>query len=231
MDISAPEPARIGRRERCKLLRASTCLPGRHKQLPRHLSKDSQHRNMDNVILLLSTRSHTQPSSVSLTDLQGNHAAEKDFILVADHDANLRVVHDLLSGHKPGQEAPGTSALIWGGRRTLEQASARMPGTSACPATNVVLRPFHTIRHTHGSVPGSSPGWIQGFPQKNSVSERIAKGRERGLIYLVYTEINNNKYIKSMTKDLQCPQRPQAPSRWGEDAEHLFPEDSRRLPD
>ena len=34
-----------------------------------------------------------------------------------------------------------------------------------------------------------------------------------------------------MTPDLHCPQRPQAPSRWGEDAEQLFPEDSRRLPD
>ena len=148
---------------------------------------------MDNVILLLSAKSHTQPSSVSLTDLQVNHVAEKVFILVADHDANLRVVHNLLSGHMPSQEEPGASAVISGGRRTPEQASARMPGTSACRATTVVLRPFHTIRHTHGSVPGSSPGWIQGFPQENGVGERTAEGRERGLIYLVYTEINNNK--------------------------------------
>ena len=32
----------------------------------------------------------------------------------------------------------------------------------------------------------------------------------------------HRKPIKSLTRDLLCPRRPQAPSRWGEDAEHLL---------
>ena len=48
------------------------------------------------MILSLHTKSHTHPPSVSLTELQVDHVAEKVFILVADHDRNLRVVHNLL---------------------------------------------------------------------------------------------------------------------------------------
>ena len=48
------------------------------------------------MILPLPTKSHTHLSSVSLTDLQVDHVAEKVLILVADDDRNLRVVHNLL---------------------------------------------------------------------------------------------------------------------------------------
>ena len=56
---------------------------------------------MDNIILPHPTKSHTHLSSVSLTDIQVDHVAEKVFILVADHDRNLRVVHNLLEIKEP----------------------------------------------------------------------------------------------------------------------------------
>ena len=53
------------------------------------------------MILPYPTKSHTHLSSVSLTDIQVDHVAEKAFILVADHDRNLRVVHNLLEVKEP----------------------------------------------------------------------------------------------------------------------------------
>ena len=53
------------------------------------------------MILPHPTKSHTHLSSVSLPDIQVDHVAEKVFILVADHDRNLRVVHNLLEVKEP----------------------------------------------------------------------------------------------------------------------------------
>ena len=62
--------------------------------------------------------------SFSLTDLQIDLVVKKVFILVADHDRNLSVVHNLLEVKEPcrphaGPEEP-TTALVLSGRSTLE---------------------------------------------------------------------------------------------------------------
>ena len=85
-------------------------------------------------------------------------------------------------------------------------------------------------------MPGSSPSRIQGYPQDGWRGERddtglimdwnlmvrgwtIEKKEERKrLIFLGL----HRKPIKSLTRDLLCSQRPQAPSRWGEDTERFL---------
>ena len=63
--------------------------------------------------------------SVSLIDLQVNLVVKTLFILVADHDRNLSVVHNLLEVKEPcrphaGPEEPTATALVLSGRSTLE---------------------------------------------------------------------------------------------------------------
>ena len=92
--------------------------------------------------------------SVSLIDLQVNLVVKTLFILVADHDRNLSVVHNLLEVKEPfmphaGPEDPIAAALFSSGRSTLEQEFPRLLGTSTCQTTTHVLRPCHTIRHAH----------------------------------------------------------------------------------
>ena len=68
----------------------------------------------------------------------------------------------------------------------------------------------------HHNLPGTSPGRIQGYPQEEWCQRKRKgiKGRKRGLIFLGL----HRKPIKSVTQDLLCSWRPQAPSWWGEDA-------------
>ena len=49
-------------------------------------------------------------------------------------------------------------------------------------------------------------------------SQPIRKQRRERLIFLGL----HRKPIKPLTRDLLCSRRPQAPSRWGEGAEHLL---------
>ena len=77
------------------------------------------------MIIQHPTKSHTHLTSVSLPDIQVDHVAEKVFILVADHDRNLSVVHNLLEVKEPcrphaGPEEPTATALVLSGRSTLE---------------------------------------------------------------------------------------------------------------
>ena len=65
-----------------------------------------------------------------------------------------------------------------------------------------------------GALPGSSPCWIQGFPQEDSVGERIAKQRDHRLDLTGLCR----KPIKFVTPYLLWPRRPQAPSRIAEGA-------------
>ena len=99
------------------------CTCQHRKEGKWRLSKVSLHRPMDNTILQLSIKCQTHPSSASLTDLQVDQVAKKVFILGADYDGHLRVVHNLLmprshSGHMLGQEDTRATALVWAGRRT-----------------------------------------------------------------------------------------------------------------
>ena len=58
--------------------------------------------------------------------------------------------------------------------------------------------------------------------------ELKVKGRERGLIFLGL----HRKPIKLLTRNLLCSQRPQVPSRWGENTGCPLPgEDTGHLPD
>ena len=65
-----------------------------------------------------------------------------------------------------------------------------------------------------GALPGSSPGWIQGFAQEDSVGERIAKWRDQRLDLTGLCR----KPIKFVTPNLLWPWRPQAPSQIAEGA-------------
>ena len=62
--------------------------------------------------------------SLSLTDLQVDLVVKKVFILAADHDRNLSVVHNLLEVKEPfklhtGPEDPTATALVLSERSTL----------------------------------------------------------------------------------------------------------------
>ena len=64
-------------------------------------------------------------ASLSLTDFQVDLVAKKVFILAADHDRNLSVIHNLLEVKEPcrphaGPEDPISTALVLSGRSTLE---------------------------------------------------------------------------------------------------------------
>ena len=63
-------------------------------------------------------------------------------------------------------------------------------------------------------MPGSSPGWTQGFPREDSVGERIVKG-ERQRLELTGLR---RKPVKPVTSGLHWPRRPQAPSQIAESA-------------
>ena len=89
---------------------------------PLHVLTSHEHRKHDPP--QLPTKSHIHMPSFSLTDLQIDLVVKKVFILVADHDRNLSVVHNLLEVKEPcrpqsGPEEP-TTALVLSGRSTLE---------------------------------------------------------------------------------------------------------------
>ena len=70
------------------------------------------------------------------------------------------------------------------------------------------------------TLSGSSPGRSRYTLRRNGVGKRgKVKGRKRGLIFLGL----HRKPIMSMTLDLLCSQRPQAPSQWGEDTGRPLP--------
>ena len=73
---------------------------------------------------------------------------------------------------------------------------------------------------------GPAPAGSRGSLRMTASAIRKVKGRKRGLIFL---GLHRNP-IKPVTPDLLCSRRPQAPSQWGEDAEHPCPEDTGRLP-
>ena len=71
---------------------------------------------------------------------------------------------------------------------------------------------------------GSSPGWIQGFPQEDSVGEKDRiRERDKERILPLVKKIEERKEAdipwfmqktnKAPARDLLCSRRPQAPSR------------------
>ena len=67
-------------------------------------------------------------------------------------------------------------------------------------------------------MPGSSPAGSRDTLRVNGIGERESKGERKRPIFLGL----HRKPIKPLTWDLPCSWRPQAPSRWGEDAERLL---------
>ena len=110
-------------------VQASRCLSLPPRQAltvstkPLHILTSHEHRKHDPP--QLPTKSHIHMPSFSLTDLQIDLVVKKVFILVADHDRNLSVVHNLLEVKEPcrphaGPEEPTATALVLSGRSTLE---------------------------------------------------------------------------------------------------------------
>ena len=86
------------------------------------------------MIIQHPTKSHTHLTSVSLPDIQVDHIAEKVFILVADHDRNLRVVHNLLEVKKSfRQQAEPRRARSISVCLRWKKDIFRDAGTSTCP--------------------------------------------------------------------------------------------------
>ena len=110
----------------------------------------------------------------------------------------------------------------------LMQGGSRHPEWGPSHLKNCTMGETYLREPVPGATyQGLAPAGSRDSLRMTALAIRKAKGRKRGLIFLGL----HRKPIKPMTLDLLCSRRPQAPSRWGEDAGRPFPEDARRLPD
>ena len=132
------------------------------------------------MILTHPAKAHIHLSSLSLTDIQVDHVAEKVFILVSDHDRNLRVVHNLLEVKEPFMPHAGprrarsisptlgwTQFNSWAGKTCWRRYRLPTPVFLGFPCSSAGKESAYNAGDL-GSIPGlgRSPGGRHGNPLK-----------------------------------------------------------------